>query len=129
MVATGRNFELSVDGKVGECRVWRRPDLSREEGAKCGDEMCEALASVAKKGVATALLFDLRQAPPAGPLTQRAISRLLETIEGLGVRVAILVGSDPLHKMQMTRMVAERAPKHGRVFDDDPQARAWVRQV
>ena len=125
-VLTGRNFEIRTSGGVADCRVWRRPDLSREEGAKCGDELCEALAALATSNQVKALVLDLHEAPPPGPLTQRAIERLMRAAETAARPVAVVCSSDALQRMQLRRIVTESAPKQGRVFEDGGEARTWV---
>jgi hypothetical protein len=92
-VQTGRNFEIRTAGSVADCRVWRRPDLSREEGAKCADELCEALSALATSTQVKALVLDLYEAPPAGPLTQKAIERLMRAAEGAGRPVAVIAST------------------------------------
>jgi hypothetical protein len=126
--ATGANFEIQITANLAECRVWKRRDLSREEGARCGDEMTSQMADLARGPQTRALgfMFDLRQAPPAGPLTQRSIEKMLAIFEAEKRRVAIVAGDDPLAQMQLRRMTQEQAPKFSMVFLDIAEARIWA---
>lgn len=129
--ATGANFEIQIAGNLAECRVWKRRDLSREEGARCGDEMTSKMAALASspQGQSLGFLFDLRQAPPAGPLTQRSIEKMLAQFESAKRRMALVAGDDPLAQMQLRRMSKEQAPRFSQLFLDIAEARAWAQST
>ena len=126
--SSGGNFEIDIAGNLIKCRVWRRRDLSREEGARCGEQMTSDLMSLAKgpQGDDAGFIFDLREAPPAGPITQRSIERLLSTFEEKGRRIALVSAPDPLQLMQLRRMSASSAPTSSKVFTELSEAQAWA---
>ena len=129
-IAEGDNYEISMDEHgVVVCRVWRRPDLDHDAGARCAEEMLERIRDLALSSEATGFVYDLREAPPvAGPRTQAAIVGIVALwVEG-GRRVAIAVGDASLRKLQMQRLVSEAATQEAAVFDEPDEALRWVRK-
>jgi hypothetical protein len=127
--AKGPNYAADVDRGLVLMRVWRRPDLSDEEGARCAQEMAELLDRLARgpRTLASAVLLDLRDAPPAvGPKTQDLIGRMVQSWEQAGRRFALLVGEDPVQGMQLRLLVKKRAPHVARVFSSLAEARRWT---
>ena len=128
LVEEGDNYRVELDGGVALCRVWSRPDLDFETGARLAAkkvEICRRLAA----GEARALLFDLRDAPKVtGPKTQRALEQIIGAWESAARPIAVVVSPASLQKLQLTRIAKEVAPNHSEVFLDLDQARAWVDQ-
>jgi hypothetical protein len=128
LVEEGNNYRVELDGRVALCRVWARPDLDSETGARLAAkkvELCRRLAA----GEARALLFDLREAPKVtGPKTQKALELLIGVWESAARPIAIIVSPASLQKLQLSRIAKEAAPTQSEVFLDFDQARAWVDQ-
>lgn len=123
----GSNFEIEESSGLVRCRVWRRPDLSREDGAKSADALAETLVQLAADTTkARSFVLDLLDAPPAGPLTQRSLERIMAACAAAKRRIAVVVSEDPLHLMQMRRIVGDHAREVGRVFSDRESARLWA---
>lgn len=128
LVEEGDNYRVELDGRVALCRVWARPDLDFETGARLAAqkvEICRRLAA----GEARALLFDLREAPKVtGPKTQKALELIIGVWESAARPIAIIVSPASLQKLQLSRIAKEAAPTQSEVFLDFDQARAWVDQ-
>lgn len=123
----GSNFEIEESSGLVRCRVWRRQDLSREDGARSAEMLAESLAALAADGARErAFVLDLVEAPPAGPLTQRSLERVMMACARAGRRIAVVVSDDPLHLMQMRRIVGDHAKDVGRVFTNLESARRWA---
>jgi hypothetical protein len=122
----GGNFEIQVFGNLVQCRVFRRPDLSREEGARSAEVLAAGVVEALSSPTARGVVFDLRQAPPPGPLTQRSLERLMESCERIRKRVAVVVAEDPLMQRQLRRILAEKAPRFGRMFGEAAAAADWA---
>jgi hypothetical protein len=114
----GENYEIVIVDRVVSCRVWQRPDLSREEGAKCAEEKAQALSQLASYRMFS-LLFDLSAAPHSwGPTTHEALCRILNTWDAAGRTVVIVVGPEPIQKLTVRRLIADACPKHGKLALD-----------
>lgn len=127
--AEGRCFSITLEDGVVTCRVWERPDLDREEGARMAAVISGALRALAARPrhLARALVLDEREAPPVvGPRTQASIGELLAAWERQGRRVAYALGANPVKNVQVRRLIATWAPKYGRAFESIDWARAWV---
>lgn len=111
----GENYEIVIIERVVSCRVWQRPDLSREEGARCAEEKAEALHQLASYRMFS-LLFDLSAAPASwGPATHEALSRIVHTWDSAGRTVVVVVGPEPLQKLTVRRLIADACPRHGKL--------------
>jgi hypothetical protein len=129
--AAGANYEVEVSRTLAFCRVWKRTDLTREEGMRCAEEKVRVFERLVAEPrlVVRALVFDLREAPPMwGPVTQECLERMVATFEQAERRIAVVVGNDAIQALQMKRIVKERAPTMGHVFTAIDVATDWVRE-
>lgn len=125
VVSEGPSYSVSLDGDRGSIRVWKRPDLSSDEGARLAVEMAKAIAALLPK--VRALVFDLRDAPPvSGPTTVDALENLVRACERGRIRVAAIVSDDAMQRLQVNRVVKEVAPEMGRVFGTPADAESWL---
>jgi hypothetical protein len=125
IVAEGPSYSIALDGQRGSVRIWRRPDLSTEEGARLAQEMARALAGVLPQ--TRSLLFDLREAPSvSGPTSVEALGTLARACERARIRIAVLVGDDAMQRLQVNRVVKEYAPEMARVFGTPEDAEPWL---
>jgi hypothetical protein len=126
ILAQGDNYCVELDGAIASCRVWSRPDLDCDTGARLAAQkvaICRSLAA----GEARGMLFDLRDAPKVtGPKTQKSLGSILEAWELRGRPIAIVVSPASLQKLQLARIARDAAPRHAEVFVDVEQARAWL---
>ena len=123
--AEGNNYEIALEGTLARCRVWRRPDLSLEQGADCAREKVAHFRALAGGG-AKAMLFDLSEAPVvAGPKSQAALGEMFNAFERANKPIAI-VSRAGMQELQLSRLATEQAPTHGRVFTDRDAALRWL---
>ena len=126
VVAEGENYRIELDGAIAHCRVWSRPDLDFEAGARLAAQkvlICSSLAS----GDARGLLFDLREAPKViGPKTQNSLIQILAAWEHAGRPIAVIVSPASLQRLQLSRLAREAAPQHAEIFVDFDLAREWL---
>ena len=123
---TGDMFSITVDGPRCEIRIWRRPELDSETGARNAARISEEAAKLAARGV-RAVLLDVRDAPAvAGPKTVESLSTMMAGWAAANIRVAILVSDDPIKKLQFNRVVTENAPRGARVLTDAVDASKWL---
>lgn len=126
--ASGGNYQVELTKGIAVCKVWKRPDLSREEGAAMAQEKVLLLSRLAQgpRSMAKALLLDLRLAPTAwGPMTQLALEEIFAAWEAAGRRLALLVADDSLQLMLLRQSLERAAPKQGRAFQGDSEAEAY----
>jgi hypothetical protein len=126
LVEEGDNYRIELDGGVAHCRVWSRPDLDFEAGARLAAKkvaICSSLATSAARG----LLFDLRDAPKVtGPKTQKSIEQILAAWESAGRPIAVIVSPASLQRLQLSRLARDAAPRHAEIFVDLDLAREWL---
>jgi hypothetical protein len=126
--AKGANYQIDLVKGIVVCRVHKRPDLTREQGAKCAQEKVEILVRLAEgpRAMAKALMFDLRQAPASwGPITQSALDEIFVAWELAGRRLAAVLAVEPLQLMLIRQSFKQTAPTQGRIFVDDAEALAY----
>ena len=130
--ATGGNFEITLTHGIAVCRVWMRPDVTREVGASFAQQKIALLSDLARRPrlVAKGLLLDMRQAPPKwGPITQSALDQIFAAWEQAGRHIGVLACADPIQTMILRQAFKITAPTCGRIFSADEQAAAesWCR--
>jgi hypothetical protein len=127
--AVGKNYRFDIADGVAIGRVWMRPDLDRESGARCAEECVDVFERLGEMSrvLVRGLVFDLRDAPRSwGPMTQAALERCCAAWEATGRPLAIAVSNDPLQLLHVRLLVKERAPTHGRTFTDIEKAREYA---
>jgi hypothetical protein len=125
----GTNYRVSLDGKVANVVVWKRPDLSMAEGAEAARELAIYMDMLARKHADTAVsaIVDVREAPPvAGPVTQGHLAAIMTSWERAARKVAWIVGDSPTQQLQLKRLVREHSPRTGTVVTSGGEARAWI---
>ncbi|HVZ31170.1 MAG TPA: hypothetical protein VG963_02015 [Polyangiaceae bacterium] len=124
--ARGDNYCIELDGGVARCRVWSRPDLDFETGARLAAEKVSVIRTLAA-GLATSMLFDLRDAPKVtGPKTQHALAQILRCWEVAAKPIAVLVSPASMQKLQLTRIASDVAPVHAAIFVELEEAEVWL---
>jgi hypothetical protein len=128
IVAEGPSYSVALDGERGAIRIWRRPDLPTDEGAKIMQEMTREIGGLLTK--VRSLLFDLREAPPvSGPTSVEALGHVARACERARIRVAVLIADDAMQRLQVNRVVKECAPEMARVFSTpqtERDAEPWL---
>jgi hypothetical protein len=126
----GDMFSISIDGPRAQIRIWRRPDIDSDTGAKNAARIAEEGAKLPVRGV-RAVLLDVKDAPAvAGPKSIASISVMMSAWAAARMRVAIFVGSDDAIKvLQFRRVVTEHAPRDARIITDAAEAAKWLASV
>ena len=125
----GVNYRVSLDGKVASAVIWKRPDLTTQEGADAARELAVYMDTLAKDHAATAVsaIVDVREAPPvAGPVTQSHLAAIMISWEHAGRRIAWISGDNPIQQLQLKRLVREHAPGMGAVVTSPAEAQTWI---
>lgn len=123
---TGEMFSIAIDGPRAEIRIWRRPDIDSDTGAKNAARIAEEGMKLPGRGVRRVLL-DVRDAPAvAGPKSTASMSSLMAAWAAAHTRVTILVSDDAIKVLQFRRIVTENAPKDARVLTDADEAAKWL---
>lgn len=113
--AVGDNYTFGIaPSHRAVCRVWRRPDLSSADGARCAEEMTGLMRAASSRSETMGMLFDLRDAPfIAGPRTEAAVTLMLASWDQLRKRSVIILSDNPMQQLQMKRLVEKHAPRFG----------------
>ena len=120
-------FSIKVDGPRAEIRIWRRPDLDTETGAKNAAAIAEEGMKLPARGVRFVLL-DMTDAPAvAGPKSIASLGSMMSTWATAKMKIVIVVTSDdPIKMLQFRRVVTERAPADARIVTDVAEAAKWL---
>jgi hypothetical protein len=122
------NWRIDLEGAIARCQIQRRKDLDPEVGARLAEELLQVVKRLAASR-AYGMLLDVRDAPPAnGPRTQAAVGAMVAAFEGASRPIAVLIADSPVQVMQLSRIVREHAPTHGRTFTVPDEAEAWVKK-
>jgi hypothetical protein len=127
--AEGGNYRFDIERGIVVCKVWMRPDVDRETGARFAAEKLghfQRLTALAST-VTRACLFDLREAPKNwGPATQDSLERCVRLWQRAQRRIALVASNDPLQLLHLRLLVRKQAPDQGRLFGDFDEALDWL---
>lgn len=123
--AAGDNYQIDLVRTIAWMRVWKRPDLTLEQGAGQAREQRAQLVGLANgsRAMAKALLLDLRAAPSSwGPITRGAIEESLAAWEAAQRRIAILLSHDPVQGVLIRPSMKQAAPSMAHIFFTETDA-------
>lgn len=131
--ASGANYSVDLDEEVAIVKVWKRPDLSFDEGARLAAEIAAHLTAIVEGHVEgiRAIVLDLRTAHELiGKKTRDAIGEVLLRAEGRNVRFAIVIGS-PTQAVLVERVTkdAGRPPGYVLLSRDYDDACSWAAEA
>jgi hypothetical protein len=129
VIGKGGNFEIQLVQGIAVCRVWRRPDVTREEGARYAETMVQLMTDTAGglRIAAKAAILDMSDAPTSwGPATEIALGRIFVEWERNRRRIAAQMSGDPVQSLLLRRMCRERAPLFGVAVTTRTEAEQWI---
>jgi hypothetical protein len=129
VLARGANFEITAERGVVRLAVMNRPDVDRDEGARCAQLMHDTLTSrvLLTRSPYRALVIDVRQGPEVfGPKTRATLEELFRAAESARKRTAVRPGTSAIRRLQFASLCRECAPLHAKIVDDDSDESAWV---
>jgi hypothetical protein len=129
LLGQGGNYEIQLTRGIAICRVWKRPDVSREEGARYAEEMVRTMAETAAgmRSVGRAAILDLSEAPTAwGPATESSLGHILAGWERSQRRIAVQMSADPVQSLLIRRMCRRHAPTYGMPVASRVEAELWA---
>jgi hypothetical protein len=124
----GDNFRVCVWRGVAYCQVWRRPDVSAQEGTRFAAVLANSLRALLTDddNLVPGIVFDIREAPAtSGPNTLALLAEAIGTWSLAGKNVAMLVGPAE-QRAQMTELVRTNGNGRGAVYDDVDAAVAFA---
>jgi len=127
--AEGGNYSMTLGDGVATCRVWRRPDVTRDVGAAYAREMVVMFQRVAREPAlrVRGAVMDLREATLSwGPNTQTALGEMFGALEASSRRIAVVAADNALQMMSISGLLKMHAPKFGRVFGSPDDAFRWA---
>lgn len=111
----GPNFDVEErsDG-IAVVRVWRRPDLTREEGARCAELIVGHMRRLAKR--VAGCIFDLTRATTTwGPATHHAIGQMLAAWESSAKPIFIIHPNEAITRILLRELQLAKAPQFGKL--------------
>lgn len=122
IVDEGENFRLCLWFGVAYCQVWRRPDVSLDDGARFAAVLMNALRFLLTDAdnQVPGIVFDLREAPKtSGPKTLALLGEAITTWSLAGKNVVMLVDDKtPEQRRQMEELVKTAGNGIGAVHGD-----------
>jgi hypothetical protein len=129
LLARGANFEITAEAGIVRLTVVNRPEVDRDEGARCAQLMHDTLASrvLLTRSPYRGLVFDVREGPEVfGPKTRASLEELFRAAESSRKRTAVRPGTSPIRRLQFASLCRECAPRHAKIVDDDLDESAWL---
>src|SRR5688572_31343585 len=103
IVARRENHCVERRGGTVVVTVWKRPDLSREEGARLAELLQGTVMGEALRSEATRLLMDLTEAHSAwGPQTHNALTAMVGAWKGKEI---VLVAPEAITRISLQQVV------------------------
>ena len=130
ILAHGANFEISALAGIVRLTVLNPPNVDREEGARCAQQMRETLLTrvLLTGSKYVALVFDVRKGPEVfGPVTRGMLEGIFRAAESSKRRMAVRVGTAAMQRLQFSSLCRECAPTWAKVVGDDPEEDRWIR--
>ncbi|MBX3217971.1 MAG: hypothetical protein KF850_38550 [Labilithrix sp.] len=127
-LAEGENFTIELDEGVATLRVWKRPDLSFEEGARLALTIRDHVVGFVGAGGSTArgFIMDLRDAPTlTGKQTRATLGEIVRACEAARCPVGVLL-SPGVQRVTLEDALSESGPTRARFFADPSDARSWI---
>jgi len=128
-IGEGGNYDITLQRGVAVCRVWKRPDVTREEGARYAEEMVRTMSETAGglRSVAKAAVLDMSEAPTSwGPATEASLGQILAAWERNRRRIAVQMSDDPIQGLLLRRMCKENAPAYSTAVSSRADAEQWI---
>lgn len=126
-MTNGANYVISMESGVAICRVFRVPGQSSDDAARSLDALVTESRSLALDDGVSGFVIDVRRTPGAqSPQVETVLSRIAQVWESTGQRIAFLVDSDPIQRLQLSRIAAMAAPRFGAIFANRDDARAFA---
>jgi hypothetical protein len=114
-ITTGPNFSVEErsDG-IAIVRVWRRPDLSRDEGARCAILIAGHMQRLARSS--RGCIFDLTGATTSwGPETNQAVGDMLAAWEAVAKLIYIVPANEAIQRILLLELQRARAPRYSKL--------------
>ena len=111
----GPNFDVEErsDG-IAVVRVWRRPDLTREEGARCAELIVGHMRRLAKR--LRGCIFDMTRATTTwGPATHESIGQMLAAWESASKSIVTITPNEAITRILMRELQQAKAPQLGKL--------------
>lgn len=125
-LAEGDNYVIDLEDGVAVCRCFKRSDLDPATVAAAAEQLSGHARSFVVRGDVEGMVLDLRRVPGAvGPRVEAAYGALAEVWENTGQHLAVLV-DEVVQRMQIARLLNERAPRCGGVFTNRDEARRFA---
>jgi hypothetical protein len=128
-LARGATFVIHGARRVVWCKITVPPGLDPARGAAAGEELGTYLLDhvLARHSEWLGVVLDVRDGPSVlGPISLRVMERILERAELVRRRVAIVMGSRPQLKEQLSALVSGLAPRFATLTDDRSKALDWM---
>ena len=130
LLARGANFEITAEAGVARLEGLEPPEVDREEGARCAQQINETLTSrvltralgVSRAGASTSATGPRSSVPKPAP----SLEELFRAASSSRKRMAVRAGTSAIRRLQFASLCRECAPQYAKVVDDDREERAWL---
>lgn len=124
-VAEGANYSLEVDEGVATLRVWKRPDLSFDEGARLAVEILGHVRRLAGEREVGGFVMDLREAPAlTGKRTRTVLGNIVAASEAADKPIGVVLTD--VQRATIAAALLRSGPTRARLYSDPEAARSWA---
>lgn len=123
-------FAIVEHRNVVTLRILSRPDVSAEEGAQAAGILREVLLGQVLHPESShyGVILDLRDGPAMfGPRTRQELHKIFARAHEADKRVAVVVGTQTVQRLQFESVQAEAPNDHVEIFDQADAARDFVK--
>jgi hypothetical protein len=125
-IKEGGNYAIDLDSGIATLRVWRRPDLTFDEGAQLAALILADMRELAGGTEARGFVMDLRDAPVlAGKRTRAVLCAIVGACEAADKPIGVLLNTG-VQRTLLERELAPSAPSRARFFAEPSVALGWL---
>lgn len=123
--AAGANYAIELDDRIATLRVWRRPDLSFDEGARLAVEILGHIRRLAGDSGVVGFVMDLREAPAlTGKRTRAVLADVVGACEAASKPIGVVVTD--VQRATLEQPLMQSGPTRARLCSDVESARTWA---
>jgi hypothetical protein len=123
----GGNYSIDLEENVATLRVWRRPDLTFDEGARLAVMILDDVRRIAARTDVRGFVMDLREAPAlTGKRTRATHAEIVGIFEVAKKPISVLLAEGVQHATLTAALPSAAGPTMARFFTEPDSARAWA---
>lgn len=125
-VGEGGNYAIDLEESVATLRVWKRPDLTFDEGARLAVMILEDVRRIVASADVRGFIMDLRDAPTlTGKRTRGTLSEIVGVCEAAKKPIGVLLAAG-VQYATLSAPLSVTGPTMARFCTEPDAARVWA---